>query len=74
MSIITKAEAKKLKRPMTIDLKEIHALEYLESKQTRLQKAYYFITGVMSIAGILIFIMTTLFSWSFMIPEASADH
>lgn len=61
--IFTQKQAKKLKLPVTIDLKEMHAREYLQSKKSKMETLKENALQITGVAGVIWFIIVTLFGW-----------
>lgn len=61
-----------MRRPDVIDLKEIHAREYLESKKTTMTKIKQHLIKYIAIAGIFYYLVAVIFWWVILPTKAEA--
>ncbi|MHA1379632.1 MAG: hypothetical protein ACTSRG_14760 [Candidatus Helarchaeota archaeon] len=66
--MINKTQTKKLNRPMTIDLKYVIAKEYCEQRENK-NLIIENMKKYISTAGIIWFIIVSLFGWGILTPE-----
>lgn len=72
--ILTTKQAKKLNMPMTIDLKAMMADEYLQSKKTKMDILKEKTVKMVSVAGIIWFLIVSMVGWGIITPEKANGY
>ena len=67
--ILNTKQAKKLKMPLTIDLREIQAREYLQTKKTNMDNIKENLIKIIAIIGMFYYLVALLFGWGIITPN-----